>query len=98
MILFDVKSEGTKLQIDRKDIGYTIYSRLEEALRILVRETLLCFGNDWPSHIPRGILQKIDDKSSRVSSQKLDVRVQDIANTFRHEFYLMEGSRHREPN
>ena len=32
------------MQINRKDIGYTIYSRVEEALRSWIRENLLNFG------------------------------------------------------
>ena len=48
------------MKIDRRDIGYAIYSRLEVALRLLIRDKLsILFGNDWLSHIPEGITLRI---------------------------------------
>ncbi len=60
------------MQIDRKDIGYTIYSRLEEALRSWIREALLNFGDQWSVHIPPGVWEKVEDKSSLVSPDQVD--------------------------
>lgn len=60
------------MQIRRKDIGYTLYSRLEEGLRSWVRENLLKFGDNWRDHIPVGIWDKITDKSTAVSYDKSD--------------------------
>jgi LuxR family glucitol operon transcriptional activator len=60
------------MQINRKDIGYTIYSRLEEALRSWIRENLLNFGRQWLLHVPPGIWDKAEDKSPSVSRDKTD--------------------------
>jgi len=61
------------MQITRKDVGYTIYSRLEESLRAWVGAGLLnFFGKDWPSHIPQGIWKKIQDKSPLMSSRETE--------------------------
>jgi len=60
------------MQIDRKDIGYTVYSRLEEALRSSLRENLSKFGDEWAEHIPTGIWDKVGEKSSLASYQKAD--------------------------
>ena len=57
------------MEITRKDIGYTIYSRLEEALRSWVRDSLLRFGNDWRTQIPPGIWEKVENKSTLISQQ-----------------------------
>lgn len=47
------------MNVTRKDVGYTIYSRLEESLRVFIKENLLnSFGNEWHSHIPAGIWDK----------------------------------------
>ena len=47
------------MEITRKDIGYTIYSRLEEALRGWVRELLLReYGDQWPDYVPKGVWGK----------------------------------------
>lgn len=47
------------MNVTRKDVGYTIYSRLEESLRVFIKENLLnSFGNEWYSHIPEGIWGK----------------------------------------
>lgn len=47
------------MNITRKDVGYTIYSRLEESLRIFIKELLLNqFGNEWHTHVPEGIWSK----------------------------------------
>jgi len=54
------------MQIDRKDIGYTLYSRLEEALRSWVGETLLNLGSEWASYVPPGILQRIEENSQNI--------------------------------
>jgi len=60
------------MQLDRKDIGYTIYSRLEEALRSWIRDVLLNFGKDWPARIPSGVWEKAEDRSPLVSSAHPD--------------------------
>jgi len=60
------------MQIDRKDVGYTIYSRLEEALRNWIRETLLNFGDQWPAHVPSGVWDKAEDRLPFVSQGKVD--------------------------
>lgn len=60
------------MQINRKDIGYTIYSRLEEALRSWIRENLLNLGDQWPAHIPSGVWEKAEDGSLLDSRDKID--------------------------
>jgi LuxR family glucitol operon transcriptional activator len=51
------------MEITRKDIGYTVYSRLEEAMRFWLRDKLLnLFGDEWRSHIPKGLWDKASDK------------------------------------
>lgn len=61
------------MQATRKDIGYTIYSRLEESIRLWIREKLLnLFGNEWHSHIPGGVWDKAQEKSSFMSLEEVD--------------------------
>ena len=56
------------LSLDRKDVGYTIYSRLEQALRSWLSDRLLTLkGEDWPAAIPRGLWEKASDRSSEIS-------------------------------
>lgn len=51
------------MQITRKDIGYTIYSRLEEPLRFWIREKLLnLFGSEWQKQVPDGVWNKVQEK------------------------------------
>ena len=53
------------MQISRKDVGYAIYSRLEEALRYWIKEKLLAlYGPDWPARIPQGIWTKVQENST----------------------------------
>ena len=53
------------MQINRKDIGYTIYSRFEEAFRLWLGEKIQAlFGSKWKDYIPKGIFNKIQDGSS----------------------------------
>ena len=52
------------MQISKRDIGYTVYSRVEEALREWVSDKLLLFGEQWRTHIPDGIWAKAEDKNS----------------------------------
>ncbi|MBU1259847.1 MAG: cold shock domain-containing protein [Planctomycetes bacterium] len=51
------------MNINRKEIGYTIYSRLEESLRNWLREKLMQFGLPWTDHIPNGICNKIKERT-----------------------------------
>ena len=61
------------MQITRKDVGYTVYSRLEEALRLWIRETLLrAYGPGWLGQIPPGIQEKIQDKLSPLKITDFD--------------------------
>ena len=61
------------MEITRRDIGYAIYSRLEESLRRLVHNGLLTlFGRDWKEHIPAGIRDKVSDKLSLSSIDDVD--------------------------
>ena len=57
------------MEINRKDIGYAVYSRLEEALRSRIREELLKHGDKWPEFIPPGVWDKAFDRSDSLSSQ-----------------------------
>jgi LuxR family transcriptional regulator, glucitol operon activator len=66
------------VQISRKDIGYAIYSRLEEALRFWLKDKLLSlYGMDWRSHIPKGIWDKVSEAllafNAKDSDDPLDV-------------------------
>lgn len=63
------------MHINRKDIGYTIYSRLEESLRAWVRDRLLnLFGAEWISHVPDGIWSKVlaTEGATITSSKDID--------------------------
>ena len=61
------------MQITRKDIGYTIYSRLEESIRSWLGQKLLnLFGNDWHSYIPEGVLAKAQESLSLASTNEVD--------------------------
>ncbi len=61
------------MQISRKDIGYALYSRLEEALRYWLRDKILnLFGDDWQSHVPTGICSKVEENNSKYSTDQID--------------------------
>lgn len=61
------------MQITRKDVGYTIYSRLEEAFRIFISECLLnLFGNNWRPNIPVGLWDKVLERLSLPSQEDID--------------------------
>ena len=61
------------MQITRKDIGYTIYSRLEESFRLWISEELLkMFGNEWHLQIPEGVLNKVTERSYIASFKDVD--------------------------
>ena len=49
----------------------------------------------YPTQKPQALLERIFKASSNENDLVL-VRVQDIVNSFRQEFYLVEGSGHRE--
>lgn len=52
------------MKISRKDIGYTIYSRLEEALRNWIGACLGTMSERWLDNVPNGIVDKVLDQSS----------------------------------
>lgn len=52
------------MKISRKDIGYTIYSRLEEALRNWIGAYLGAISERWVDNVPNGIVDKVLDQSS----------------------------------
>jgi LuxR family glucitol operon transcriptional activator len=60
------------MQITVREVGYTVYARLEETLRAWVRERLLNFGTEWQSRIPKGVWDKVLDRSSISSFDKID--------------------------
>jgi len=61
------------MQITRKDIGYTIIARLEEALRSWMRERLLnLYGSRWRDQIPDGIWQRVLDVLDLVSRETVE--------------------------
>lgn len=42
--------------LNRKDVGYTIFCRLEESMRAFLSDKLInLFGANWLQHIPEGI-------------------------------------------
>lgn len=52
------------LTIDRRDIGYTVCSRIEQSLRSWLSERLtLLKGDSWRSAIPRGLWDKAVDRN-----------------------------------
>src|SRR3972149_3742847 len=61
----------------------------------------LCLERRAFHMLRRGDIQTISQiivagKTNVLSIRNIGVRVQDIVNSFRHEFYLVEGSGHRE--
>jgi len=61
------------MEITRRDIGYTVCSRLEEAMRFWIQDKLLIlYGSEWKSHIPLGISRKIKDKLSFINYEEID--------------------------
>ncbi len=52
------------MKITRKDIGYTIYSRLEESLRYWIASNLMNIGKNWTDFIPVGVIDKVLPKLS----------------------------------
>ena len=52
------------LTIDRRDIGYTVCSRIEQSLRSWLSERLTILnGDSWRSAIPRGLWDKAVDRN-----------------------------------
>jgi LuxR family glucitol operon transcriptional activator len=60
------------IQVNRKDIGYAVYSRLEEGLRTWIGSNLLNFGDEWRDRIPAGVWNKAEEKSPLVSRDDAD--------------------------
>ena len=58
--------------IHRRDIGYTIISRLEESLRQLVANKIGVLFGDFREAIPPGILEKTDDRAKSKIDDVLD--------------------------
>ena len=55
------------LNVDRKDVGYTVCSRLEQALRSWLSDRLLVLeGDKWRDAIPRGLLDKATERNAEV--------------------------------
>jgi len=51
------------MQFDQKDLGYTIYRRLEEALRSWISASLLIhFGEQWSTRLPSGLRIKTEKR------------------------------------
>jgi len=54
------------VKVTAKDLGYTLYSRLEEAFRAwLARRLIELFGNDWESQVPEGVRTNVCNNSGR---------------------------------
>src|SRR5215831_12634220 len=61
------------MQISRKDIGYALYSRLEEAFRFWLKDKILgIFGSEWQSFVPPGVWLKVNEKSRSLSGSQID--------------------------
>ena len=60
------------MQITSREIGYTIYSRLEESLRSWVREGLINYGPSWQARVPKGIWDKAIERSRSLSAENID--------------------------
>ena len=61
------------MEITRKDVGYTIYSRLEESLRSWIAGMLeTTFGDDWHSYVPGGISGKAQELLSLSSIEEVE--------------------------
>jgi tetratricopeptide (TPR) repeat protein len=57
------------MEISRKDIGYTIYSRLEEALRHWIQDVLIKeFAEEWKTHVPSGMWLKAEENKPEIAS------------------------------
>ena len=52
--------------VTAKDLGYTLYSRLEEAFRThLARRLIELFGTAWESQVPQGVFANVQNNSGR---------------------------------
>jgi predicted restriction endonuclease len=61
---------GPNVQYTMRDLGYTVYSRYEEALRRWLRDRLVAlFDDQWQEQIPSGIQSKILDKLPTTSQE-----------------------------
>jgi tetratricopeptide (TPR) repeat protein len=61
------------MRINKKDIGYTLYSRLEEALRLFICDKLTSlYGAKWPKNVPDHIWVKAEERSLLGSRDGMD--------------------------
>jgi LuxR family glucitol operon transcriptional activator len=58
--------------LNKRDIGYSIYSRVESSLRSWISERLSLLGEDWEQVIPNGIWDKILERSEFISRSQLE--------------------------
>ena len=57
------------MQVSRRDIGYTVYSRLEAAIRLWLRDALLNgYGSEWSTAVPDGVVTKAFERASSLST------------------------------
>lgn len=58
------------MRLGRKELGYALYSRLEEGLRgWLCEKLILLYGENWNEYIPIGIWEKAINRSQTLTQQ-----------------------------
>lgn len=65
------------MQLIRRDVGYTIISRFEEAYRHFLSNTIPVFWPDYESKLPSGIVQKARDRSGEQKWESIEDFLQD---------------------
>ncbi len=60
------------MRITKRDIGYTVYSRVEEELREWLKICLLISTDNWKKQIPDGVWLKIFDRTSSNNVDNFD--------------------------
>lgn len=58
------------MSADQRDLGYAIYSRLEEAIRYWLQDRLLAvFGEQWQQQIPKAIYDRLANSQDPITSE-----------------------------
>jgi hypothetical protein len=65
-------------QLSRRDVGYTIISRFEEALRGFLAECLEILFDNYQEGVPSGIISKAEERASNKGWENLTDLLEDL--------------------
>jgi len=60
------------VQLNRKEVGYSVYSRLEQGLRDWIRDYLLRRTDSWQDLVPQGVWNKAEERDSRICKANIE--------------------------